>query len=145
MRVSDLARQARTTTETVRHYTDLGLLTPQRDPDNGYRRYQHTDLQRLRFALKARSLGFTLSDVGELMEASSAGQVPCPRARDLIETRLDQVERRILELRQLSDRMRSAMETWSQAPDCRLDDGRVCGLIDSFAGDEAGPANERAS
>ncbi|HBL85574.1 MAG TPA: MerR family transcriptional regulator, partial [Alcanivorax sp.] len=32
MRVTDLARRADTTAETVRHYTDLGLLTPRRDP-----------------------------------------------------------------------------------------------------------------
>ncbi len=62
MRVSDLARKAGTTTETVRHYTDIGLLQPERDPNNGYRRYENTDLRLLRFALKARSLGFTLSD-----------------------------------------------------------------------------------
>ena len=88
MRVTDLARRADTTTETVRHYTDLGLLAPRRNSHNGYREYGAEDLRRLRFALKARSLGFTLSDVSELMSASGAGQTPCPRVRDLIETRL---------------------------------------------------------
>ena len=32
MRVSDLARKAGTTAETVRHYTYIGLLTPVRNP-----------------------------------------------------------------------------------------------------------------
>ena len=70
MRVSDLARKTGTTTETVRHYTDIGLLQPVRDPNNGYRRYGNTDLRLLRFALKARSLGFTLADIQSLAEAS---------------------------------------------------------------------------
>ncbi|MCB1837879.1 MAG: MerR family transcriptional regulator, partial [Alcanivoracaceae bacterium] len=60
MNVSELARRGATTSETVRHYTDLGLLRPVRNPDNGYRRYNRDDLRRLHFALQARSLGFTL-------------------------------------------------------------------------------------
>ncbi|MDX1803727.1 MAG: MerR family DNA-binding protein [Alcanivorax sp.] len=132
MRVSDLAKAAETTGETVRHYTDIGLLVPRRDPENGYRIYDGTNLRRLRFALKARSLGFTLNDILVLVEESETGKVPCGDARALIETRLGEVEARIAELQQLSLRMRKAMQAWQQAPDCRLDDGRVCGLIDSF-------------
>lgn len=140
MRVSDLAQRAHTTAETVRHYTELGLLTPRRDPDNGYRRYDQTDLQRLGFALKARRLGFTLSDVRELIDESESGAAPCQRVRDLIEQRLEQVEQRMLELRQLSARMRTAMESWSRTPDCHLQGGRVCGLIDSFEAESSGRA-----
>ena len=140
MRVSDLARKAGTTTETVRHYTDIGLLQPVRDPNNGYRRYGNTDLRLLNFALKARSLGFTLADIQALADASREGETPCGQVRTLIETRLEQVERQIAELQSLSLRMRSAMEQWQGSPDCRLDDGRVCGLIDTFvdAPDPAG-------
>ncbi|SEF62653.1 DNA-binding transcriptional regulator, MerR family [Alcanivorax sp. DSM 26293] len=137
MRVSDLARKTGTTTETVRHYTDIGLLQPVRDPNNGYRRYGNTDLRLLRFALKARSLGFTLADIQALAEASRHGETPCGQVRTLIETRLQQVEDRIAELQSLSQRMRTAMAEWQTVPDQRLDDGRVCGLIDTFA-DDAG-------
>jgi DNA-binding transcriptional MerR regulator len=134
MRVTDLARRADTTAETVRHYTDLGLLTPRRDPQ-----YNGVDLSRLRFALKARSLGFTLGDVRELIEESEGGETPCPRVRSLIEARLAEVEARIRELSELSARMRAAMDDWSRAPDCHLGDGRVCGLIDSFNAESAAP------
>ena len=137
MRVSDLARKTGTTTETVRHYTDIGLLQPVRDPNNGYRRYGNTDLRLLRFALKARSLGFTLADIQSLAEASRHGETPCGQVRTLIETRLQQVEDRIAELQSLSQRMRTAMAEWQTVPDQRLDDGRVCGLIDTFT-DDAG-------
>ncbi|EKF74076.1 MerR family transcriptional regulator [Alcanivorax hongdengensis A-11-3] len=132
MRVSDLARKAGTTAETVRHYTDIGLLTPVRNPQNGYRQYDQMNLQRLRFALKARSLGFTLADIQALVEESQTGKTPCGDVRELIEARLQDVEARIAELQQLSGRMRQAMADWQKSPDCRLDDGRVCGLIDSF-------------
>ncbi|NQY85532.1 MAG: MerR family DNA-binding protein [Alcanivorax sp.] len=97
------------------------------------------DLSRLRFALKARSLGFTLGDVRELIEESEGGETPCPRVRSLIEARLAEVEARIRELSELSARMRAAMDDWSRAPDCHLGDGRVCGLIDSFNAESAAP------
>lgn len=135
MRVSDLARKAETTTETVRHYTDIGLLHPARDPHNGYRRYGNTDLRLLRFALKARNLGFTLTDIQALADASRHGETPCGQVRTLIETRLKQVETEIADLQSLSQRMRTAMAEWQTSPDRRLDDGRVCGLIDTFVDD----------
>jgi hypothetical protein len=53
----------------------------------------------------------------------------------LIETRLEQVETQISELKSLSQRMRTAMAEWQTSPDRRLDDGRVCGLIDTFVDD----------
>lgn len=137
MRVSDMARQADTTSETVRHYTDIGLLKPRRDPGNGYRHYDMADLRLLRFALKARSLGFTLADIQSLAAASEEGETPCGQVRSLIECRLNEVEARIRELQALSDRMRSAMADWQDKPDCHLDDGRVCGLIDAVVGEQA--------
>ncbi|MZR61808.1 MerR family transcriptional regulator [Alcanivorax sp. DP30] len=136
MRVSDMARQADTTSETVRHYTDIGLLKPRRDPGNGYRHYDLADLHLLRFAIKARSLGFTLSDIQSLATASEEGETPCGQVRSLIECRLADVETQIRELQALSQRMRSAMAEWEDKPDCHLDDGRVCGLIDAVVGDE---------
>ena len=135
MNVSQLARSAGTTGDTVRHYTDLGLLRPQRDPDNGYRIYARDDLDRLRFALQARSLGFTLSDIAALVEEAESGQSPCQHTRELIEQRLAEVEAQIAHLQQLSGRMRAAMASWSSQPDCHPGDNdvRICGLIEAFA------------
>uniref|UniRef100_UPI003561315F MerR family transcriptional regulator n=1 Tax=Pseudomonas sp. TaxID=306 RepID=UPI003561315F len=67
MRVAQLAKAATVSTETVRHYTDLGLLRPSRDPHNGYQHYVNDDLQRLRFIARARRLGFSLKDVQSIL------------------------------------------------------------------------------
>ena len=142
MNVSELARRASTTSETVRHYTDIGLLRPQRNPDNGYRLYDRDDLRRLTFALQARSLGFTLADICQLVEESESGHSPCATTRQLIEQRLAEVEGRIRELRRLSGRMQEALAAWKQqAPCCDTepDAASICPLIESFVGDEAVP------
>jgi len=132
MNVSQLARRAGTTADTVRHYTEIGLLKPQRNPVNGYREYGKADLSRLSFSLQARSLGFTLQDISTLIAESEAGQSPCQHTRTLIEQRLIEVEDRISELTQLSERMRSAMAHWATTPDCAPGDETVCGLIQSW-------------
>lgn len=133
MNVSQLARRAGTTPETVRHYTDVGLLRPTRNPDNGYRCYNRDDLRRLEFALQARSLGFTLSDIATLIDESEGGRSPCATTRQLIEQRLADVEQRIDELTRLSARMRTALHAWDDHPDCAGGDERICVLIDSFS------------
>ena len=135
MNVTQLARRAGTTADTVRHYTELGLLKPGRNPANGYREYSKNDLSRLNFSLQARSLGFTLQDISALIAESDAGHSPCQHTRSLIEQRLGEVEARIAELTRLSERMRSAMAQWSTKPDCAPGNGTVCGLIQSWEGE----------
>ncbi|MDF1822148.1 MAG: MerR family DNA-binding protein [Alcanivoracaceae bacterium] len=137
MNVTALARRAGTTSETVRHYTDVGLLRPERNPDNGYRVYRKRDLDTLRFALSARALGFTLADIRELVEEAESGQSPCQHTRELIEYRLAEVERQIHALQARKARMREAMQAWAEQPDCQPGDGsHICGLIETFAREE---------
>lgn len=132
MNVTQLARRADTTADTVRHYTNVGVLRPSRNPENGYRQYNRDDLRRLHFALQARSLGFTLADINQLIQASESGDSPCDTTRELIEQRLSEVQQRIHDLQHLSARMQQALESWSDHPNCAGGDDRICVLIDSF-------------
>lgn len=136
MNVTELARLTGTTPDTVRHYTELGLLRPRRNPHNRYREYGGEDRERLAFALQARELGFTLADVQRILAESDSGRSPCADVRRLIEARLAQVEAEIRRLRRLSDRMREAMVAWEEQPDTRPGDGHICGLIESMVVEE---------
>lgn len=78
MKVSELARQAGVTGETVRHYTREGLLHPRRHPDNGYQLYDRTDLERLRFIQRARTLGFGVAEIRDILDHADQGDSPCP-------------------------------------------------------------------
>ncbi len=46
MNVSDLARLVGVTPDAVRYYTRIGLLHPVRDPNNGYRQFSSSDIDR---------------------------------------------------------------------------------------------------
>lgn len=51
----------------VRHYETLGLLAPVGRTDSGYRLYSAADVHSLRFIKRARDLGFSMADIGELV------------------------------------------------------------------------------
>ncbi|MBA2778188.1 MerR family transcriptional regulator [Billgrantia kenyensis] len=132
MKVSELARRADVTAETVRHYTREGLLSPRRDPDNGYQLFDQADLERLRFIQRARTLGFSVAEIGDILSHADQGDSPCPMVRDLLASRLPQIRARIRELEALAARMEQALDTWAEMPDGTPDGHSLCRLIESF-------------
>ena len=115
MKVSELAREAGVTAETVRHYTRESLLQPTRNPSNGYQIYTHSDLERLRFIQRARTLGFSVNEIREILEQADHGDSPCPLVRDLLAHRLPEIRQRIAELQALAARMEQALEAWAES------------------------------
>lgn len=133
MRVLDLARRLGVTADTVRFYTRKGFLRPERDAHNGYREYSQSDLRRLRFILGARQLGFSVDDIKQLLKQADAGKTPCPLARNLIEKRIDEIERRFADTAQLLERMRFAVEEWRRRPDREPTGKTICHLIEDHS------------
>ena len=136
MKVSELANAAGVNADTVRFYTREGLLHPTRDPANGYQVYDANDLQRLRFARKARQLGFGLKDIKAILGAADDHHSPCPMVRRLFEEKLAEVDAHLAELQALRTRMQSAMEQWTRMPDGTPDGHTVCRLIEHWDQDE---------
>jgi len=132
MKVSELARQAGVTAETVRHYTREGLLHPQRHPDNGYQLFGQHDLERLRFIQRARTLGFSVVEIRDILDHADHGDSPCPMVRDLLASRLPQIRERIRALESLASRMEQALAAWQEMPDATPDGHSLCRLIESF-------------
>lgn len=64
--ISDLSQEFGVTTRTLRHYEDQGLVSPAREGIN--RLYSHRDRVRLKLALRAKRLGFSLSEIRELFQ-----------------------------------------------------------------------------
>ncbi|WP_460798389.1 MerR family transcriptional regulator [Microbacterium sp. GXF0217] len=69
--IQEIARLAGTTSRTLRHYDDIGLLTPTRIAHNGYRHYDESALVRLQRILLLRELGLGLPQIAEVLDAGS--------------------------------------------------------------------------
>jgi len=132
MKVKEIAQAAGVNPDTVRFYTREGLLNPTRNPDNNYQQYDADDLRRLRFARKARQLGFSLPEIRSILDQADDHHSPCPMVREVFEKRLAEVEREIAELQQLRERMKSALGVWREMPDGTPDGHTICRLIEHW-------------
>lgn len=69
MLISDFARLGQVSVRMLRHYDALGLLVPHDvDPSSGYRSYDPEQLHDLNRIVALKDLGFTLEQVGRLLE-----------------------------------------------------------------------------
>ena len=69
--IQEIARLAGTTSRTLRHYDDIGLLAPSRIAHNGYRHYDEAALVRLQRILLLRGLGLGLVQIAEVLSRES--------------------------------------------------------------------------
>lgn len=129
--VKDLARETGTSTEAVRYYVHIGLLAPKRNDRNRYQIFDQSDVKRLRFIRRAKHLGYTLKEIGQIFEQSGRGRSPCPMVREIIQRRIAENRRQIDEAMLLQDRMEGALAQWRTMPDGIPDGETVCELIAS--------------
>lgn len=81
MTIGRLADAAGVNVETIRYYQRRGLLLEPDRPINGQRRYARAVVKRVRFIKRAQVLGFTLDEVGSLLELDEAHA--CADTREL--------------------------------------------------------------
>lgn len=105
--VSQLARAAGVGTETVRHYEQIGLLAPAARGNSGYRLFPPESVARLSFIRQAKSLGFTLPEIDELLKLSDQRQTDSAtdmrRLREAASTKMADIESRIAELQKVRE------------------------------------------
>ena len=103
--IGGLAKAAGVGVETVRYYQRRGLLAEPARPQGEVRRYGEADVKRLRFIRSAQAAGFTLAEIGELLDLDASDDRA--RARELAGARVAAIDARIAELREARDALAS--------------------------------------
>jgi len=106
MTIGRLAREAGVGMDTVRFYERSGLLPRPQRTASGYRLYEAASIERLRFVRRAKALGFSLADIGELLRLQ-AGRGSREQVKKLADRREADLERRIRELTGLRDALKA--------------------------------------
>ncbi|HEX9065593.1 MAG TPA: MerR family transcriptional regulator [Streptosporangiaceae bacterium] len=102
--IGKLAASAGVSVETIRFYQRKGLLGLPDRPGAGFREYTEADQWRLAFIRRARLLGFTLSEIGDLLGPAEARSVQ--DITTAAQAKLATVTSQIAELNALACRLR---------------------------------------
>jgi DNA-binding transcriptional MerR regulator len=130
--VNDLARRAGIAAHVVRYYTQCGLLHPVRNARNAYREYAESDLLRLQFVCRAKTIGFTLQEIRMILRAAESGSTGT-QVRQLVQARSREYEKKLEEALRLQQRIREAIAAWGDAADPSPDATSLQRLINAVA------------
>lgn len=100
--IGKAAKQAGVGIDTVRFYEREGLLPEAQRTESGYRLYSADDVDRLRFIRRAKTLGFSLEEIAELMNLNAAKGSRASVKR-LAQHRLDDLNQKLRELTAIRD------------------------------------------
>lgn len=131
MQISELARQAQTAIDSVRHYEKTGLLPAPARLANGYRNYSPAHLQRLRFIRRCRLLGIGLSDISRLLSFAAQPQADCCEVDRLIELQIAKVRERIDHLQALEQQLSALRQQCPATMGLSLSTS-ACGILDEL-------------
>lgn len=104
-----LAAQAGVKRETIRFYEKQGLLPQPIRTSGGYRIYEASALKQLLFIRRAKSLGFSLQEISELLALANGSLANCREVRRVAERRLAVVEQQLIDLERLRSSLRQVI------------------------------------
>ena len=94
IRIGDFSKLSRVSIKALRHYDEIGLLKPvEVDRTTGYRYYEYHQLPRLYRILALKDLGFSLEEIGHLLEA----ELPVDQMRGMLTLRQVEIRQRVEE------------------------------------------------
>lgn len=93
-----IAREASVSVQTLRYYERRGLLPAATRSASGYRRYPPDTVAVVRFIKRAQELGFTLSEIGQLLGLQASLSGDRSRVLDLATAKITDIEHRIRQL-----------------------------------------------
>ena len=139
MRIGELAATAGVTTKAVRYYESIGLLEEPARTASGQRSYGPTAIERLDFVRQAQASGFSLGEIGSILEIKDRGGRSCEHVLALLEGHLEQLDERIAEMQAARDELAAMRERAASLDPADCTDANRCQVI---AGGSAHTATE---
>ena len=112
-KIGEFSRLSRVSVRMLRHYDQLGLLTPsQTDPFTGYRYYSAEQLPRLNRIIALRDLGFSLEQIGGMLEED----LSTDQLLGMLKLKRAEVEDQMRSEQQKLERLESRIRQMSESP-----------------------------
>ncbi len=122
LNIGQAARRADLSTKMVRHYESLGLLPAIARTDAGYRQYSDTEVHTLRFIKRARSLGFSMPEISELLALWQDKRRPSASVKRIAAMHVADLDQRIAELSTMKRSLQRLIDCChgDHRPDCPI-------------------------
>ena len=131
MNIGEAARASGVSAKMIRHYEEVGLMPAVARTEAGYRQYGNADIHTLRFIRRARDLGFSIAEIGQLVGLWQDRRRPSRSVKALAETHIRELEQKAAHLLA----MKATLEHLVHC--CHGDERPECPILETLA-DESG-------
>jgi MerR family copper efflux transcriptional regulator len=131
MNISAAAAESGLNAKMIRHYEAIGLLRPPERRANDYRDYGARDIHELKFIRRARRLGFSIPEIGELLALWRDRGRPSREVKRIAEAHIGDLQARIAEMQAMANTLHALVSA------CHGDDRPDCPILDDLALGEA--------
>ncbi len=123
--IGEVTRRLGMSADTLRYYEKIGLLPRVARNGSGVRRYDRTDLARLKFIQRARLMNFSLDEIRNLLQFRSDPSGSKAQVRELTRRKLDDIGARVDALQALRQELDLLMDSCTGS-------GKSCPIIDGI-------------
>ena len=127
LNIGKAAKLSNLTVKTVRYYADIGLVSPVKNNNTGYRDFSEDDVARLQFISKARKFNFSIQECEELLSLYSDKNRSSREVKALTLEKISEIDVKLLELKDLKKQLSFLAEN------CKGNDRPDCPILDALS------------
>ncbi|WP_296597636.1 Cu(I)-responsive transcriptional regulator [Phenylobacterium sp.] len=126
MNIGQAAKASGVSAKMIRYYDEIGLVRPASRTESNYREYDDRSLNELRFIRRARSLGFSMPEITQLLSLWRDRQRPSRDVKAIAERHIADLDARIAEMQAMADTLRHLSHC------CAGDDRPECPILEDL-------------
>jgi MerR family copper efflux transcriptional regulator len=127
LNIGKAAKLSNLTVKTVRYYADIGLVSPVKNNNTGYRDFSEDDVARLQFVSKARKFNFSIQECEELLSLYLNKNRSSREVKALTLEKISEIDVKLLELKDLKKQLSFL------ADNCKGNDRPDCPILDALS------------
>ena len=122
MNIGQASKASGVSTKMIRYYDEIGLVRPASRTDSNYREFDEREVNELRFIRRARSLGFSMPEITQLLSLWRDRVRPSREVKAIAERHLADLDARIAEMQAMADTLRHLSHCCAgdDRPDCPI-------------------------
>jgi Cu(I)-responsive transcriptional regulator len=140
MNIGEAASASGVSAKMIRYYEQIALIRPASRTGSNYRTFSDRDVYDLRFIKRARSLGFSVPEITDLLALWRDRVRPSREVKAIADGHVADLEARIAEMQAMTDTLKALSRG------CAGDERPDCPILSDLAGGDVGdhvPAGQR--